>query len=361
MNEPFSADSSNTNRIDSILSDSTRRLFADHFPDAAIRASRDGVFSSAGWESIDESGLPLALLSENAGGFGLTATEALDAIRIGASFASPLPLAETMIANYLLADAGLPTTAGPATFAELSVESRIERESGRWRLTGAAHGVPWARGAQTIVVAVNSQRARVALRDCRLESNPSLSGLPRDTVHMDLLLDEDAVGNAADSPEIRILGAAIRVLEIAGALESVLAMTTAYAGERIQFGKPVGKQQAIQQQLAVLASQAAAANCAAEIAAAAFGTASAASAVAVAKSRAGEAASRGAAIAHQVHGAIGFAAEHRLHLFTTALWTWRDEFGSELYWNRRLGAHALLGGADNYWPFITSMLSKEAR
>jgi hypothetical protein len=44
-----------------------------------------------------------------------------------------------------------------------------------------------------------------------------------------------------------------------------------------------------------------------------------------------------------------------LHFYTKALWAWRDEYGSEPYWNRRLGAAALARGADGYWPWITSL------
>ena len=53
-----------------------------------------------------------------------------------------------------------------------------------------------------------------------------------------------------------------------------------------------------------------------------------------------------------MHGAIGFTAEHALHRHTKALWAWREEYGNETYWNRRLGAEmAALGGA-GLWPKI---------
>ena len=73
------------------------------------------------------------------------------------------------------------------------------------------------------------------------------------------------------------------------------------------------------------------------------------------KSRVGEAAGIAAAIAHQVHGAIGFTEEHRLHLYTRALWAWRDEFGGEAEWEARLGAEALAQGGEGFWPFVTGV------
>jgi alkylation response protein AidB-like acyl-CoA dehydrogenase len=75
---------------------------------------------------------------------------------------------------------------------------------------------------------------------------------------------------------------------------------------------------------------------------------------AVAKARVGEAAGRGAEIAHQVHGAIGFTHEHELHQFTRRLWAWRDEYGNEAAWQTRLGRAVAAGGADAAWSFIAS-------
>ena len=67
-----------------------------------------------------------------------------------------------------------------------------------------------------------------------------------------------------------------------------------------------------------------------------------------AKIRTGEAAAEGSAIAHQVHGAIGFTNEHVLHRFTLRLLSWRDDFGSESYWAATLGDMIARHGADQF-------------
>ena len=117
----------------------------------------------------------------------------------------------------------------------------------------------------------------------------------------------------------------------------------------------IAKFQAIQQQLALLAEQAAAASVAVESAATAVAAArpSASLAIAAAKIRAGEAAGKVAEIAHQVHGAIGFTHEHSLHRLTRRLWSWRDEFGTESQWSLDLGKEVMAAGADALWPTIT--------
>ena len=65
-----------------------------------------------------------------------------------------------------------------------------------------------------------------------------------------------------------------------------------------------------------------------------------------AKIRCAEAAEKGAAIAHQVHGAIGYTLEHILHRYTLRALSWRDDFGHESYWAVELGKRVAARGAD---------------
>jgi acyl-CoA dehydrogenase len=60
-----------------------------------------------------------------------------------------------------------------------------------------------------------------------------------------------------------------------------------------------------------------------------------------------------ARLAHQVHGAIGFTQEYRLHHLTRRCWSWRDEAGTELEWSRVLGAGLVAGGGDALWESLT--------
>ena len=73
-----------------------------------------------------------------------------------------------------------------------------------------------------------------------------------------------------------------------------------------------------------------------------------------AKIRCAEAATEGAGIAHQVFGAIGFTDEHVLHRYTLRLLAWRDDFGNESYWAAELGKRVAQQGADEFWPLVAS-------
>ena len=76
--------------------------------------------------------------------------------------------------------------------------------------------------------------------------------------------------------------------------------------------------------------------------------------VAAAKIRVGEAVEAGAAIAHQVHGAIGFTAEHILQRYSRRCWGWRDDFGTESVWARDLGERVIANGPDALWPMLAT-------
>jgi acyl-CoA dehydrogenase len=346
---------------ENILADAAGRLFADLCTDDVLRRAEMGEWLPAQWAAVEEIGLLFALVAEEAGGFGVPPRDALDLVRLAAFHGLPLPLAETMLANHLLGNAGLDVGAGVASVAPVREEERLHlmREGEKWRLAGQCRRVPWGRNAATIAVwglyEGQPHIATVSAGGWRVEAGTNIAGSPRDTVVFDAVLPASAVAAVEHDIEEQIAAlAALRVLAMAGALERLLELTAAYSGERVQFGRPIGKFQAVQQNMAVLAEQSCAAAAAANIAARGF-IAKDILPIAIAKARAGEAATVATAIAHQVHGAIGFTAEHRLHFFTKQLWSWRDELGSEAIWNRRIGRQVAKAGADALWSLVTNI------
>ena len=148
-------------------------------------------------------------------------------------------------------------------------------------------------------------------------------------------------------------GALAVVALIGGALQKALELSIDHANTRVQFGKPLGKQQAMQQSLAVLAEETAIVAVVAQAAARARDAGDAAFEIASAKLRANRAAGIGAAIAHQAHGAMGFTQEFPLHHYTRKLAEWRSAFGNDAIWADRVGAFALAQGGPGLWIEIT--------
>ena len=143
--------------------------------------------------------------------------------------------------------------------------------------------------------------------------------------------------------------AMILAAKMAGALSAALDLSVQYTRERQQFGKPLASFQAIQQQLAVFAEEAAAADMAAASAFRAAGRGDAWFEIACAKLRANQAARISVSIAHQVHGAMGFTAEYRLQHLTKRLWAWGSERGNERHWADKIGARIAARGPENFW------------
>jgi acyl-CoA dehydrogenase len=292
-------------------------------------------------------------------GFGVAVTDALSLLRVAGAHALPLPLAETMLASWLLAGAGLPIpdgvlSAGPVRDGEIPV---LTRSGEGWRLTGTLTRIPWARNADHLAVPARYEGQdwlALAGKDCwSVDAGANVAREPRDTVRLNGSVASAAP--AAISPStLKAMGAAMRTQQIAGALARLTDMTTQYAQDRVQFGRPIGKFQAVQQNLAVLAGQTAAAVAGADISAEAVADGIRILPIAAGKARAGEAAGIGASIAHQIHGAIGFTFEHSLHFLTRRLWSWCDEFGNDAAWNRLLGRHIAAAGADRLWAEITA-------
>ncbi|HXT09431.1 MAG TPA: acyl-CoA dehydrogenase family protein [Roseiarcus sp.] len=337
-----------------MLRETTARVLRNLVTDAARAQMAGGALPLALWSALEELGLPYALLPEDAGGFGAPLAQALSLLAIAGEHALPLPLADAMLARLLLAKAGVEAPQGMLALAP-GAEVALD---GRGRASGWAWGVPWGRHAAAVVIVCETPGGPVILAApqsaLKIEPGADIAGDPSDTIRFEAVASAPAPFGVL---EARAAGAATRALMIAGALGAVTAMTTQYAGERQQFGRAIGKFQAVQQNLAVLAGQSASAAAAADFAAdavAAWGP-GLVPAVAAAKLRCGEAAGLGAAIAHQTHGAIGFTREHRLHRYTLRLSAWRDAYGREAEWARYLGRHVLAAGPEGLWPALTAL------
>jgi acyl-CoA dehydrogenase len=195
-----------------------------------------------------------------------------------------------------------------------------------------AQNVPFVRSARHALIDTGSA---LVLQPVRPSGHDSLEG--------DVRVGEATLALPRPADGLRPIQAVLDAARMAGAAARLLDMTVAYANERVQFGKPIGRQQAIQQQLAVMAEKMVMMRMAARIGTGCGGWPGLAAA-ATAKSVASAAAVEVAAIAHAVHGAIGISEEHDLQLYTGRLHEWRIASGSEGYWRRRLGETRLADG-----------------
>jgi alkylation response protein AidB-like acyl-CoA dehydrogenase len=342
--------------------DMAARLFADlydHPP--ALRPSPIAFEDS--WAALEAAGLPRAGADEAQGGVGLAAAEVFALIRLCGLHAVPAPLAESLLATWLwsrdggtaggVAD-GLVTLAAPS-----AAPLRLTRTGAGYRADGSLLRVPWGRKAALVLAEAEFEgRPALILAPCdgvAVTPAENLAREPRDDlVFAGAAISPDRVLLAPRS-SLRHLGALMRAAGLAGAAAGALERSIGYAGERVQFGRPIGKFQAVQQQLAVAAGEAAASGAVVDLAVALIEAPSFTLAAAAAKARTSEAAGRIAAICHQVHAAIAFTNEYPLQIHTKRLWSWREEHGAEIVWQQELGARLLAEGSSGAWPFVTAV------
>jgi acyl-CoA dehydrogenase len=350
------------------ITDVASRVYANLGDPQTLARARDRSWLVPLWQSLEEAGLPLAWVPEDRGGSGAAVADGFEIAHVSGTYASPAPVAETLLAGWLLARAGIDCPAGMMTIAP--ARQRGSLELGRdGLLAGRARGVPSATDAKHIAVFVDGpDGAKVALvpaQQCRMSVPKGLTGIPVADVTVDGVrpITTTPAPHGLNQATLMQMGAALRAMEAAGALEAILELSKQYAQERVAFGKPIGKFQAIQHSLARLAGEVAAALSAAGSAADAIASVDGDPQrfdegiyleVAAARVRTAEAATEGAAIAHQIFGAIGFTQEHALNRYTLRLLGWRDDFGNESQWAAELGTRIAAKGADELWPLLAS-------
>ena len=309
-----------------LIVDTATRIFSDHVDKPMLDAAEVGSFPEALWKIVVENGFH-QLGSEGSG------TEIVDLfafLKICGQFAVPLPMAETLLANRWLG-----ATDGVSTIG-LATDQGIE-------------GCPWGRRAERVIgVQLALPGAVIAGNLASVVQNKNMAGEAADLVVPGTI---DSVDVAPD-PYAQMALAKVNL--IAGCLQAQLDLGLLFATERLQFGRTISKFQAIQHSLSVVAAEVAAAQRAADAAVDAFMSNRFVYEVAAAKARVGEAVGLVAEQVHQVHGAMGFTHEHRLHHFSRRTWAWRDEWGNEFEWQATLGRHLAALGADQIWDFIAT-------
>jgi len=358
--------------------------------DAVGQAARAAADAPGLYETLLRDGWTTVGIAEGEGGSG---GDLADAVEVAAAIASAgigLPVADTAIvaARLLTADGirlpgtarcVVPACAPDATTSAGTVSAYVRR-------------VPWASWASHLALAcpAGPERTAIVLLEAAgavISRGANLADEPRDDIR---LIDVPAAAVVVvDRPysdvagEVLAAGALARSVQLAAAARQVLEMTSRYCTERVQFGRPIAGWQAVQQQLAELAAETAAARAAVALALAAVTGATAGAMtgatarsttgavtgavtgsmtnavtgavteIAMAKARTSQAAGLVAGIAHQLHGAIGVTREHPLQRYTRALWSWREEYGTQAYWSQVL-ATRLAGHEEDLWGWLTA-------
>src|ERR1700688_2335721 len=145
---------------DSIIVDTATRIFADLCEPGTVNAAEEGKWPQALWDALEASGLTLTWVPDTVAGAGAEIIDGFQVLRVAGRFAAPVPLAETLLAGWLLAQAKIESPQGPMTIAPVYDDGNITVGADS-KLSGRARHVPFARNAQHIAVVATRRGERV--------------------------------------------------------------------------------------------------------------------------------------------------------------------------------------------------------
>lgn len=318
--------------MNNVLYDSTSRLLEQKCTPAVIREIESTGKREVLWSSLEQSGFADALLPESANGAGFALMQAWPIAFALGRHVAPVPFAQTMLARAWLSRVGLVIPLGSITFAPFQVAQD--------RISVLCRNVSFGRTADYVMVQLDQRILILAVKDATIKMPSGYASLDADMHWPVRVLDEAPQAEAAPHLLADLQAWCLSAL-IAGAADRVLEMTLDYANQREQFGKPIGRFQAIQQQISEMAEQVFGVRMASEMSCAEDGFQPAPLTAALAKMQCSQAVDKIASISHAVHGAIGVTQEYDLQLYTRRLREWARSGGGHGYWAGRIGAAAL--------------------
>jgi alkylation response protein AidB-like acyl-CoA dehydrogenase len=303
---------------------------------AAARSWADGDLAPGLdlWGRLAGLGVTALAVPEKWGGLGASATDLAAACEELGHHAVPGPVAESL--------AAIPTLL--ATLSETDRHNSPDR-CGEW-LAALATGdliatlalppqLPFAADAEATGLVLLADPATVSVgrpgpRHRSVDPSRSLSAVTGDDV-----LARDAARAVARAWDLGALASSAQLL---GAGRALLEASVHHVSVRAQFGQPVGTFQAVKHKLADVAIALEFARPLLDAAAAAItdGAATAPRDVSAAKVACADAATLAARAALQVHGAIGYTAEHDLSLWLTKVRALTPAWGSQAWHRQRV-------------------------
>jgi len=364
------------------LRDSARKFLDNELSSGRVRSlldDADGLDRTA-WAAVADLGWAAILVPEEHGGMGASWAEMSIILHEVGRRVAPLPLLSSAVLGVEALVGGtsdalraewLPAIAsgeriltvaaqgptGSVVPSELGVV--LSGAAGARLLNGSARFVPDAHVADGIVVAARDSTdavtyvlvaptaAGVSIQvEPTVDQTRRLATVTFENVAFDdaALLVQPGQGGALHT-RVTAAGAIAVCVDAVGAAEQMMFMSSRYAVERQQFGRPIGSFQAVKHHCANMLVAVEASRAAVGFAIHSLDDPSGdvVEGAAVAKSFAGPACADACQMAVQVHGGIGFTWEHDAHLYLKRTKLDEGLFGSTSWHRRRLGRSVLAG------------------
>src|ERR1700746_781097 len=102
---------------ENIVVETAEKIFADLAGAQEVNRDKQGAWKAPLWQALTDAGLPLSWVQEEWGWAGASLAEGFGVLGAAGRFAIAVPLAETMLAGWLLAQAKIASPAGEKTHA----------------------------------------------------------------------------------------------------------------------------------------------------------------------------------------------------------------------------------------------------
>jgi acyl-CoA dehydrogenase len=110
---------------DNIVVETAEKIFADLADPQTINNDKKDAWKAPLWQALSEAGLPLAWVPDDLGGSGASLADGFALLNAAGRFAIAVPLAETMLAGWLLAQAKIASPEGEMTVLPARPKDRI--------------------------------------------------------------------------------------------------------------------------------------------------------------------------------------------------------------------------------------------
>lgn len=331
------------------LYESLDKLLGGQDVPTKIRSANETGHADDLWQPLMQSGFLDVLVPDEAGGAGLGWAQAWEVLFAAGRHGLPMPIGTTVFARAVLASLGqaLPTGAITASgFVQHGASGvMLVRDLPAAKL--ATHALVQDHDTAYLLPLAHAEFSDVGGKGCF----DAQAIWPRSVVN------QSVVGSVPRGLIAHGTALALAV-QIAGGADRALELTLAYANGRVQFAKPIGKFQALQQQIAEMAELVYGARMASQIGCQSEHWQPQMAAAEVAKAQTSAVVPRVAAIAHAVHAAIGVTYEYDLQLYTRRLYEWSRLGGGAQYWAKQIGQTAL--SEHNLLDFVRQRVFQEA-
>ncbi len=356
-----------------MLREQVRRFMQEACPIPKVRElmKTESAFDDALWKQLADLGWLGLIIPEGYGGLGLRWIDLTVVLEETARGLSPLPIASQALAASAILRCGsddqksnwLPSMASGDTICTVALHDEpnwISPEAitlsgravdGGLEISGSKPFVPDALAARYYLLAVRSPNglalAAVTRDQVTVKSQPIMDRTkPTGSITLNKVVvpaDHLLPMTDEDLAYLTDVGAVAITAEMVGAAEAALTMTSEYAKQRIQFGKPIGQYQGVKHRLADIYVDVESFKSLLYYAAWTVDDdpAELPRAVSLAKGYASDAFARIGIDGVGLHGAIGFTAEYDIQLYLKRSKWARPMYGDSDY---HLDRVASLGG-----------------